>query len=298
MAEFLILFREGLEIVLILGIVLTWLHKQGRMADARWVAWGSAVAVLVSLLAGLGLAALQDNAAAKGYDKLVEALMLYIACAFILYLVVWMGRVANPAAGLHKQLNEAASPRALFLIALLAVAREGIESVTFLFAARSAAGTVNWLGVFLGLAVALVLGYLIFWTGRKLPLKRFFMLSNATLILLAAGMSAYGTHELEEFLVDQKVIAKPTRAWEVLKPVKADELPAGETGGYTCKDGKCYHPMHEKGTAGVFFKTFLGWNSDPNYAEPIVWVLVLALGIWLWRKPTQKGKAPPKPAGS
>jgi high-affinity iron transporter len=285
MTEFLILFREGLEIVLILGIVLTWLHRQGRMADARWVGWGSAVAVVASIGIGLALALLKDNAAAKGYDKLLETVMLYLACAFILYLVVWMGRVANPAAGLHSQLQQSASPRALFLIAFLAVGREGIESVTFLFAARSAAGSVSWLGVFLGLAVALVIGYLIFWTGRRVPLKRFFMFSNATLVLLAAGMAAYGTHELEEFLVDQHVIEKPARAFVVLAPVPEADLPA-DAGGYTCKDGKCYPLLHEKGQVGVFLKTFLGWNSDPNYAEPVVWLLVLALGLWLWLRPT------------
>jgi high-affinity iron transporter len=288
MAEFLILFREGLEIVLILGIVLTWLHKQGRLKqDARWVWWGALAAVAISILGGYGLAVLQESLG-KGYDKLVEAIMLFVACGFILYLVVWMGRIGNPARNLHTQLDKAASPRALFMIALLAVGREGMESVTFLSAARSASGSISWLGVVLGIVAALAIGYLIFWTGKKLPLQRFFTLSNITLIILAAGMSAYGTHELEEFLVDQKIIEKPARAWVVLAPVTEADLASADAGAYSCKGGKCYHYMHEKGSVGVFFKTFMGWNSDPNYAEPAIWILVLALGIWLWRKPVKK----------
>ena len=90
------------------------------------------------------------------------------------------------------------------IVALLAVGREGLETTLFLWAAtqavaRDSGGTaIPLIGAGLGLAVAVLLGYLIYRGAVKINLTRFFSWSGAFLIIIAAGVLAYGMHDLQE----------------------------------------------------------------------------------------------------
>jgi len=87
---------------------------------------------------------------------------------------------------------------------MLAVGREGLETALFLWAAtsaslRSGGGTSTPLiSAALGLAVAVVLGCLIYRGALKINLTRFFTWTGVFLIVVAAGVLAYGVHDLQE----------------------------------------------------------------------------------------------------
>jgi high-affinity iron transporter len=87
---------------------------------------------------------------------------------------------------------------------MLAVGREGLETALFLWAATQAAtrGEVAagrpLLGAAMGLALAVALGYGIYRGALKINLTRFFTWTGAFLILVAAGVLAYGIHDLQE----------------------------------------------------------------------------------------------------
>ena len=86
---------------------------------------------------------------------------------------------------------------------MLAVGREGLETALFLWAAtQAAAGTGSatgpLIGATLGLATAVVLGYLFYKGALKINLGRFFTWTGAILILVAAGVLGYGIHDLQE----------------------------------------------------------------------------------------------------
>ena len=62
-------------------------------------------------------------------------------------------------------------------------------------------GTFSYIGFFAGLILALLIGYGIVIQGRKINLRLFFQGTTLMLAIFASGMVAFGTHEVEEFIV-------------------------------------------------------------------------------------------------
>ena len=130
-----------------------------------------------------------------------------VAVGFVTWMVMWMARSARSLSGdLKGRVDVAAEAggASLVLVAMLAVGREGLETALFLWAAtQAAAGTdgstaAPLLGAALGLATAVVLGYLFYKGAVKINLAKFFTWTGAILILVAAGVLGYGLHDLQE----------------------------------------------------------------------------------------------------
>lgn len=194
--------REGLEAALVVGILLSFLIKGGHRdrTPALWT--GVAVAIVLSL--GFG-ATLHFTSASMSFEaqEAFGGITSIVAVGFVTWMVFWMRRAAHTLrADLEGKMGNAVSlgPVAVGVAALLAVGREGLETALFIYPTFEAqgAGVGPALGAVLGIATAVVLGWLLYRGAVHLDLRKFFLITGAALIVIAAGVLAYGIHDLQE----------------------------------------------------------------------------------------------------
>ncbi|MEU9040755.1 MULTISPECIES: iron uptake transporter permease EfeU [unclassified Kitasatospora] len=200
--SFLIGLREGLEAGLVVSILVATMVRAGQKARLPQVWTGVAAAIALSLSFGAVLTFTSATLSGHAQEAFGGVLSL-IAVGFVTAMVFWMRRSARTLSAELKekvQASLAMGAGALVLTSFLAVAREGLETSLFLWTNVRTAGEST--GPLLGAAVGLVLSTGLCWglyrRALKMNLTRFFTITGAGLIVVAAGVLGYGLRDLQE----------------------------------------------------------------------------------------------------
>ena len=268
----LITWREMLEAALVVGILLTYLSRSGHRAGFRYVWLGTGAAVLAAVASGLAsgsAVALLDPET----QELLQAGILFVAVGVLSWMVVWMHRNARGLRGdLHRQADEAlATGRLVGLatIAFVAVFREGVETVLFLWGVvvqRGVQGSVipllaAGLG---GAALAVGTAWLFFRGFAFLKLPTFFRVTGVLLLLVAAGLLTSGVNKLIGL--------------GHLPPL----VPQLWNSAWLIRDGS---PL------GALLSALIGYRSRPSLLEVLAFVVYFPPMLWALRR--AGGDAPP-----
>jgi high-affinity iron transporter len=194
--------REGLEAALVVSILMSFMVRSGHR-DRIPALWGGvAAAVIISF--GFG-ALLHYTSASMSFEaqEAFGGILSIIAVAFVTWMVFWMKRASRTLKGeLHDKMSAAVEIGTIgvFTAALLAVGREGLETALFLYPTFQAqgAGAGPAVGAVLGIVTSVVIGVLLYRGVVSMNLAAFFKVTGAALIVIAAGVLAYGMHDLQE----------------------------------------------------------------------------------------------------
>lgn len=261
--SYLLALREGIEAALIIGILFSVLRKTNHQ-KLNFTVWiGGLSAIVISVLAALVLNWIGAEFEGKG-EELFEGITMFLAAGILTWMVFWMRKqsivVKQNVESSVQQATEGQGQKALFLLAFLAVAREGIELVLFLLAIRLTTNpSQELLGTGLGLFTAVLTGWIIFSTTRNLTLTRFFQVTNVLLALFAAGLVGLGIYEFNELGWIPEIIE---HVWN-LNSILPDQS-----------------------TLGQLLKALVGYNSNPSLSQVIGYIgyFVVLAGIFLKNK--------------
>jgi len=203
LSTYVIGLREGLEAALIVGIVAAFLRSQGQARGLRYMWAGVLIAVVLCTGVGVALQVLNQDLPDR-QQEMLETVVAVCAVGIVTFMVVWMRRHAR---GLKGELEAHAAAAlaqgsvfALVAMAFFAVVREGMETAVFLLAAFQAAGNslAAGAGALLGLVTAVIIGAGLYRGGIRINLARFFRITSAALVIIAAGLLATAAHTAHE----------------------------------------------------------------------------------------------------
>lgn len=283
LANYLIGLREGLEAALVVSILVAYLVKTDRRRLLPRIWLGVAVAVLLSVAITLGLG-LQSRAFTFETQELIGGTLSLVAVVFVTWMIFWMAGAARTIGSqLRGSIDVAAEGRSwsLVVVAFLAVGREGLETALILWTntqaaigrdlAPSAEQTARpLLAAVAGIVTAVVLGYLIYRGAVSINLTRFFTWTGAFLIVVAAGVLAYGVHDLQEagFLPGLH-----TLAFDVSSVIPPDSW------------------------YGTVLKGVFNFSPATTVLEALAWVAyVVPVGYLFFRMTRRRTAASPRPA--
>ena len=260
LAEFIVMFRESLEVAFVVGIMLAYLQKTKNIEHEKHVYLGVAAAVVTSIILAYLFQFVQGGFEAN--EALFEGTFMLIAAVLVTWLVLWMAQQKKFVDNLKDQIKVALDNKqttAIFMIAFASTLREGVEVVLFMTGIYLSTGTLSVIGGIVGMVAAVVLGILVFEYAMKFDTKLFFQVTTILLILLAAGLVSHGVHELEEAKILPSIIE---HVYDINPPVNIDGT---------------YPLLHEKGVIGSILRGLFGYDGNPSLLTLLSWSLYLVV---------------------
>lgn len=276
-------FREGLEAVLIIMIIILYLKNSKQTQYYKYVFLGGLLAIIISVIIAILL-----NLLFGGFTGVIEGLFegftFIISGIFIVTLILWMSREGPKfKQTIELKIEVSIEKKRLLPITILTfviITREGIELVLLLTGASSIGSIMQIdviIGSLIGLALAILIGFLTFYGVKSINITKFFKITNVILILFAAGLITYGIHELIEADFINPIIPE---VWNI-KSILPESFP----------DGNPSTPVFLE-IIGSLLKTLFGYNANPSLLEILIYpTLIISVGIvslLLWKRNSRK----------
>lgn len=325
---FFIVFREALEAVIIISVLLSFLKQQlGPERDPAvykslrkqiWLGTGAGLAIclvigcgMIGAFYGLGTDAWASSEDIwEGVFAMLASLVITIMGAALLRVSKlqekWRLKLAKSLEAKHdskapfgQRMRLYAEKYAMFFLPFITVLREGLEAVVFIGGVSlGLPATAIPLPTVCGLLAGFLVGYLIYRGGNAAPLQFFLIASTCFLYLVAAGLFSRSVWYFEN------------HAWSKLTGGDASETGSGP-GSYDIRQSvwhvNCCNPEVNGGGGWGIFNALLGWQNSATYGSVIsynlYWICVIAMFALMsfkekhGRYPFMKAKAASRTAG-
>lgn len=192
-----IVWRESLEAMLVIGVLLSWIARQPEPGQLRRGLWlGAWAGLALVMLLGLATYAAQGQFAGRSLE-IFQLAMILVASALIAQMVLWMHRHGRTMKReLEAQAGRAAGALGIGAITALAVAREGAETVVFLYGLSVEAGDGQLprllAAAIAGFVLAATTSWIVARGARFLNYRTLFRVSEMLLLLIASALLANG----------------------------------------------------------------------------------------------------------
>ncbi|RDU98047.1 FTR1 family iron permease [Trinickia dinghuensis] len=271
-----VVWRESVEALLVVGILYAWL-KNGD-ADARrglpylWA--GVGVGILAAIALGAALVGFSEVLSGDAADYFQTGMVL-VACVLIVQMVLWMKRHGRTLKrDMERSLQQSTrngNGWGVAVLVALAIAREGSETVIFLYGLGfGQSGHVSHgdiLAIVLGLGLAFLTFYVLQLGGRVFSWRHFFRVTEIMLLLLGAGLLQTGVDKL----IDKEILPLGiSQVWD------SSRL------------------LDDSSTAGSMVAALTGYRAHPALTNLVAFALYWLVVGWLARR---AGRAPAATAG-
>ncbi|NRD78606.1 FTR1 family iron permease [Bacillus sp. BRMEA1] len=199
-----ILIREGLEALLVVIALMSFVKKSGGEKGRGWIWTGVLSGLGVSVVLALIVKFVISSGAFGNNNAQIAGWTGVFAAAMLLYMSYWLHSQSN-IADWNRYIREKSQTAlstgklvSLGVLAFLAVFREGTETVLFYIGMASQIKLQSLLlGFLIGAAILGILAYLMVFVGLKLPLRPFFMVSSVIVFYLCIKFTGMGIHSLQ-----------------------------------------------------------------------------------------------------
>ncbi|WPK27279.1 hypothetical protein PUMCH_004660 [Australozyma saopauloensis] len=302
---FFVVFREALEAVIIVSVLLAFL-KQGLGGSAddpvvykklvRQVWVGAILGVVVCLIIGAGMIgafyALKKDLFAK-YEDLWEAIFSLIASILITIMGLAMLRINKMKEKWRVKLAQALVKKpengkklsgfghftkkyAMAILPFITTLREGLEAVVFVGGVGLSAPASSFpLAVVAGLAAGILIGVIMYYTGSSVSLQIFLVASTCFLYLIGAGLFSKCVWFFGNYIYNRQTGGD------------ASENGSGP-GTYDISKSvwhvNCCNPQTDSGWG--IFNALLGWQNSATYGSVIsynvYWIAIIIAVYCMW----------------
>lgn len=295
---FFVVFRETLEAVVVVSVLLAFL-KQGLGGSTddpvvykklkRQVWLGAILGVVVCLILGCAFIgafySLGKDIWASSED-LWEGIFCIIATVLISLMGIamlrinkmkekWRVKLAQALVKKEKKgrfsLGQWAKKYALFILPFITCLREGLEAIVFVGGVGLNSPATSFpIPVITGLLAGILVGVLLYYSGSTMSLQIFLIISTCILYLIAAGLFSRGVWFFETYVYNNKTGGD------------ASENGSGP-GTYDISKSvwhvNCCNPETDNGWD--VFNSLLGWQNSATYGSVlsynIYWIVVIVV---------------------